>query len=118
MCYIRGEQVPLPNNKHKFVFSASDSFQNLLRTKRHTRYLADIAKQTKAKLYIGVKGFSVLSCLREFDYVTDFVTDSMHSLWINLIPFMMDLWFSEKYKVSHTHICSFVQLTDENLFLG
>lgn len=71
-----------------------------LRTKVNTVLCALIlAANTAFKSFLGVKGLSILLMLKTFDYVVDSVIDPMHHLFLHVVPEILDLWFSEEYKV-------------------
>lgn len=46
-----------------------------------------------------MKGVTVLSFLKEFNYIEDTVIDSMHALFLHIVLIMLDLWFSKTYQV-------------------
>jgi hypothetical protein len=70
------------------------------RTKVNTVLFALLlAANAALKSFLGVKGLSILLLLKTFDYVVDSVIDPMHHLFLHVVPEILDLWFSEEYKV-------------------
>jgi len=72
----------------------------LLQNKISTVFAALVVRNTPAyMLFMGVNGLSILITLKKFDYVEDCVIDSMHHIFLHVVPEILNLWFSEEYKV-------------------
>jgi len=61
----------------------------------------DVTCSKASQVFFWGAGLSILVLLNCFDYVVNAVIDLMHHLFLHMVPEMLDLWFSEEYKVSY-----------------
>lgn len=104
-CYIKGQLVPAENGKNKFVFTNENDLIVPLRSKEKTLHFADLAIENKCPI-LGVRGITPLGLLQEFDFVEDFLIDSMHALFMHVVQMLLNLWFDKTFVVCDSNISS------------
>lgn len=112
LCYHPGIRLPFGRG-HVRSYSTKDRTYPL-RTHEETMEYARRARARNVKKVKGVKGFSILSDIPNFDIITQLDADSFHCL-VNVAKRFAWLWFDEKFSKKTFNIHQKLSEADKRL---
>ncbi|XP_062511672.1 uncharacterized protein LOC134187542 isoform X2 [Corticium candelabrum] len=110
-CEIKGQVVPRLRGHTTSFWQQSLAIK---RTHKSVCHQAQVALQTN-KVVVGVKGYSPLSWLDEFDVVKQTPIDYMHCVLLGVTKMLLNLWFNSRNKTNPYYIGHHTGLIDERL---